>query len=403
MTSRSGWSPSRRELLAGGIATAGLAAVARASVFEPRPPGGVLPAFDPPGNLGDLGDAQKKKWSKFISDAIDRGIIGDLEGRREQFYNPTKTAGAADAATKVISWVAFPNVLRRDAPNDRTRWREADASRDRQDEYCEWSVTRNAAGKITRVTFTCEGPEYWQFLAATDQVKTLELYKTFVDPRATLADLYPDGRTYNYRNRFNNSTTGGAMHLIQGANTLRAEIDIVARATLQRRIGGRLLTGEKELIDCGGYGVGSRNSDPHIGGEVNALARQKARVTIANPVALYIEDLFTTPAWVTPDRSNPKDYWKVVRGTPDLALRAVYEVPASKPFTVGDITIADEPIGYGAQIADFIRIKVIGMACDFGKVDASPKTRCPTAEFTASDESVLDLIQTQPLHKARRN
>ncbi|MGO8256664.1 hypothetical protein ACC792_37775, partial [Rhizobium ruizarguesonis] len=35
-------------------------------------------------------------------------------------------------------------------------------------------VTRLADGRISRVTFTCDGPEYWQFLAATDPAKVLD-------------------------------------------------------------------------------------------------------------------------------------------------------------------------------------------------------------------------------------
>lgn len=35
----------------------------------------------------------------------------------------------------------------------------ADASRDVQDEYLEWSVIRDNEKKIISVTFTCEGPE----------------------------------------------------------------------------------------------------------------------------------------------------------------------------------------------------------------------------------------------------
>lgn len=35
----------------------------------------------------------------------------------------------------------------------------ADASRDVQDEYLEWSVLRDNEKKIISVTFTCEGPE----------------------------------------------------------------------------------------------------------------------------------------------------------------------------------------------------------------------------------------------------
>src|SRR4051812_13176952 len=278
----------------------------------------------------------------------------------------------------------------------------ADSSRDLQDEYCEWSVTRDPAGKISRVTFTSEGPEYWNFLAATDQATTLALYKRFVDTAVTVGDLYPDGRTYSPRNRFNSTTSGGAMHLVQPNNTLGAEINIVARSTLLRQIGGRLLTGEQELIECGGYGEKTRNSDPHIGGEVNSLARAGALVTIANPVALYIADLFTTSDWRTPDGSDPKDYWKIVRGTPELALRAVYEVPAAKGFTVGDIEIGGPRIQFGAPIADFIKIKVVGLACKFGSAGQAPRTTCPTDRFSPASAGVLEILRDTPMFKKSR-
>lgn len=35
----------------------------------------------------------------------------------------------------------------------------ADASRDVQDEYLEWSIIRDDENRIISVTFTCEGPE----------------------------------------------------------------------------------------------------------------------------------------------------------------------------------------------------------------------------------------------------
>ena len=60
---------------------------------------------------------------------------------------------AADKAESTISWTAFPRRVQVASLSDRQRWRRADASRDVQDEYCEWSVTRNAAGKIIRVVF----------------------------------------------------------------------------------------------------------------------------------------------------------------------------------------------------------------------------------------------------------
>jgi hypothetical protein len=101
------------------------------------------------------------------------------------------------------------------------------------------------------------------------------------------------------------------------------------------------------------------------------LARRKADVSLANPIGLCIADL-STVGWATPDGSDPKCYWKITRGTSENALRAVYEVPAGKGFTVGDITINDQPIKFGAQIADFITIKLTGLATRFNLSTAKP-------------------------------
>jgi hypothetical protein len=43
--------------------------------------------------------------------------------------------------------------------NDKDRWQKADASRNVQDEYLEWSILRDDQGNIKSVTYTCEGPE----------------------------------------------------------------------------------------------------------------------------------------------------------------------------------------------------------------------------------------------------
>ena len=93
-------------------------------------------------------------------------------GPRLQFFNPATVAAGPDATSKDITWPAFPRIIELQAAGDKQRWRAADGSRDVQDEYCEWSVTRDpATDKITKITFTSEGPEYWQFLAAVDPQK----------------------------------------------------------------------------------------------------------------------------------------------------------------------------------------------------------------------------------------
>jgi hypothetical protein len=46
-----------------------------------------------------------------------------------------------------------------------------------QDEYSEWSVTRNNEGKITRVDFVCENPEYWYTLWSIDPNSVAQKYE----------------------------------------------------------------------------------------------------------------------------------------------------------------------------------------------------------------------------------
>ncbi|MFP5265172.1 MAG: phospholipase D-like domain-containing protein [Blastocatellia bacterium] len=356
--------------------------------------------FDPPGFLDDLTDAQKDQWSQFVSDWIDaacQGNPGSNDGPRAQFFNALTDPPADDKQVAIIAWNAFPRQVKSTSLNDKQRWRRADTDRNLQDEYCEWSVTRDpATRKITRVTFTCEGPEYWQVLAALNPDKVLELYREFISPTIKREDLFPNGQ-YDQFNRFNNSTTGGAMHLIQPANTLRAEIELGAAATIRRIRNGTELTGAQELILCSRYGAPGRNSDPFIGEQVNVLARQKANITINNPVGLYLHE-FNLVGWTTPDGANPREFWKVVRGRDGHFVRAVFEVPPGRGYVVGDIKSAGKNIEFGAQIADFITIKLEGLATRFGQSTAAPFQGCfgaaqPPSAVAAAPAAVIGLPQ----------
>jgi hypothetical protein len=352
-----------------------------------------LTRFDAPGFLRDLTPQAAERWSEWISDSIDEardntggGAVNF--GPRPQFFNQLRTPADTDAVTKDIEWPAFPRVIQINSLTDLQRWRTADGSRDVQDEYCEWSVTRDAANKIVRVTFTSEGPEYWRFLASVDPARLLALYKEHVSPDVKMQDLVRQG-SYVPRNRWNTSTTNGAMHLVQRSNTLGAEIELAAAATLVRHRNGAPITEAQELIACGQYGEPQRHSDPFIGAQVNELARARADITLANPVGLYIASL-SVAGWETPDTSDPSDYWKITRGTKEKALRAVYEVPAAKGFAVGDIKIAGRKIDFGAQIADFIRIKLTGLATRIGQSTAAPLNGC--VEFAEADEAATATV-----------
>ena len=370
-----------------------------------------LTRFDAPGFLKDLNAQGLKAWSDFISqeldDARDRADPQlSNYGPRPQFFNPLKLAPAADAVEKDITWSAFPRIVKINSASDKQRWRTADSSRDMQDEYCEWSVTRDPhSDKITRVTFTSEGPEYWKFLAAVDPQKVLTLYQKFISPNVKRKDLFPQNK-YVARNKWNSSTTNGAMHLIQQNNTLSAEIELAAGASLVRTREGQFITDEQELIECGAYGAAERHSDPHIGAVVNELARAKADVSLANPIGLCIGGL-SVAGWQTPDGSNALDYWKIVRGTPEKALRAVYEIPAAKSFVVGDIKINGKNIEFGAQIADFITIKLTGLATRLGKSTVAPLDGCVQSagfavETAPETISVRDVLADPEFSRFRR-
>jgi len=370
-----------------------------------------LTRFDAPGFLTDWTEQAASRWSDWISRRLDEARANDnggdpAYGPRPQFFNELRSAPGPDATTQDIDWPAFPRLVQLNSITDRQRWRTADSSRDQQDEYCEWSVTRDPeTDKIVRVTFTCEGPEYWQFLATVAPARVLALYQEHVDPQVTKTDLFQAGQ-YVVRNRWNNSTTNGAMHLIQRANTLGAEIELAAAATIVRTRNGTAITEAQALIACGQYGEPQRHSDPHIGALVNELARADADVTLANPIGLYIAGL-SVAGWVTPDGSNPADYWTVTRGTKEKALRAVYEVPAAKGFTVGDIAIAGYPVEFGAQIADFIRIKLTGLATRIGQSTVQTIDGCvrPDSGEVPQDAvlpGVEDVLTASPLVASHR-
>lgn len=340
-----------------------------------------LQRFDPPGFLDDLGPAQRDAWHQFISDEIDsahKGTVGNpFDSPRLQFFNAAKVELGPDTAFEDVKWTAFPRIVQITSGSDLERWRNADASRDGQDEYCEWSVTRQSAtGKITRVTFTCEGPEYWRFLAATDPTRTLALYKQHVDASVTQSDLFTPSGAYIHRNRFNNSTVNGAMHLVQRNNTLHAEIEIAGAATITRlRADGTPMTDQLELIRCGSYGAEQRHSDPFIGARVNFHARKKADITVANPVGIYFGGL-DTQEWETPDGSDPAEFWKYTRGTPNRPVRAVIEVPSGRGYVLGDVLIDGRAIQFGGQIADRIHMTIRALATRIGQSTANPVRGC---------------------------
>lgn len=308
-----------------------------------------LARFSTPANLRD---ANPDAWNQRVR----RLHAPYLDGSLPQFYDPTQKNTPASAPQPMVAWVAFPATLRATIPSQLERWKRADGNRQLQDEYCEWAVTRNAARKITKVTFTTEIPEYFEHLNETAPAKLLRLYRRLVDPDVQLAHLRNRDGSYKRINRWNRGNR--LAHLSSGPNNLFAAIDLVARATVQRiDEDGRPVTNQQQLVRCSALGEPLRNSDPQIASAVNVAAGEGDEIAFADPPGLHLGRPLTA-GMVTPDGADAARFWKIERGDAEHTLRARFEVPKQRDYVVGDIEIGGRPIKFGAQIADRVQVWV---------------------------------------------
>lgn len=376
----------------------------------------LLPRYDTPAFLPDFNaiPGQLEAWHNAMSQWFDEIILLDQKRFGPdplQYYNAANVDPGGAVIEQAISWNAFPKEMVRrygraraliladrlwpyerynsPAPDPDDTTGTSGVLYRPQEEYCEWHVLHDPdSGRIQRVTFTSEPPEYWQALSGlvpgdssqgiSDKLfpgsfETLVgLYRDLVSPNVQLQDLIAQedlkvGKDvliqkgqYNIYNKWN--TTLGIAHLNSPPNSLVAEIQLGADATIRYADpNGRLLVEADALIAYARYGGANRNSDPTIGGSVNALARLGAILTLRNPVGLYMDHIDLS-GWEAPDKKCVSDCVRVVRGVPGLVERMVIEVPPSRGFSVSDLRIAGDPVRYGGQIAECITVKLVGIA-----------------------------------------
>lgn len=278
---------------------------------------------------------------------------------------------AEKIVTRSLSWIAFPRALLPARRRDDRERAFADAEADRmgeQNEYFEWrTIRRPADNKIVKVVFVSETPGYWRLLAETSPAtreRLVELYRELVSPEVAEADLFVEvddgagGRrtVYNDFNRWN--TTDGIVHYIVPINSVSIAVQQLARpgALGPQPIDAYADTGPTPPMSV----------DNYIPRDVGALVRNGYRVTVADPVGLYIDGWDDT-GWTKPDGSPVGNYWRITRGRPGAALRVEYEVPEdveeSEGFVVGDIRIGGRPITYGGQIADHMTVALPVLVC----------------------------------------
>ena len=324
-----------------------------------------MSAYQAPGRLAELNPALLNAWNTVLKGQFAEGVKAAKSEAPTGVTRPWFYDGVSDTGTPssepAVTWTAFPRRVTQLGGTLGAQRQVADSDRARQDEYCEWSVIRNDQNKVVRVVLTTETPDYYRFLATSDPQLLLDLYRRFVSPDVELSDLIVGGQ-YDKDNRWNfpaqPANDGFIMHMREGANNLFAAVLLAAQASWPRRqSGGQLITAEQPLIACGSYGVGSRHSDPHIGAQINALVRAGNRVTIADPAGLYIDNVDLSD-WERPDGGDPEGLKLVERGEPGFAMRMAFEAPAGANFVLGDVMIGGEPLRFGGQIAELMKIRL---------------------------------------------
>jgi hypothetical protein len=355
--------------------------------------------FEPTANLTDFDRVPglREAWSAMINDTYETHLYGKPNDRVQsaleelrlwersdsdlRVFNPASMPMPAGSQPKDVVWSALPTSFDEQFNSLKEKLAFLDA-RQRfpgepslitriQDEYCEWVVGRNAQKKITSVIFTSEPPEYYDFLfyhSPESRDLLVQLYREITGIGSIeLSDLTDSSGEYDWWNRYNNEH---AVHMQQPNNTLGAQVNIVSRSCVLRvnKLGAPI-TDALGLIECARYGDPNRQSDPRIGHAVNTFAREDRFITIENPVGLYMSSVDWN-GWTTPDQTDARDFWTVLRGsqavdpTQSYIVRAIYAVPPDKGYTVSDVKIGGESIDFGGQIAARINVRVAVMVSE---------------------------------------
>jgi hypothetical protein len=380
--------------------------------------------YEPPAGWNDFQGHPREQqalrgWSNFIL-AHFRSNIDDLRSEVPSplFFSEAEQPIPQQTRSIPVPWNGFPKVLAlQHGGSGEAAWQAADAlgvirasAADGstvelpfrpQDEYLEWLAITDDGGNVTRYVFTCEGPEYWAHLAKVDRKLLLERYRQLVGEEVELQDLLFEQRVrlgrrlfeagdYNPWNVWN--TERGIVNLTHPANTLGAEINLAARATIPRRDGtGQLVTDAKRLACCSDFGAPNRSSDPTIGQAVNLAVQGGISVTLENPVGLYIRSI-DLGRISGPDGERLDDWWRITRGEPEYGLRAEFGPPDRTSFGMTDVRVKGTPLRRGGQLAEVITMALYARAHDFGLPD-SPMlpcvSRCCMPEGTPDPEQVV--------------
>ena len=106
--------------------------------------------FDTPASLRDLpaGSVFYDNWHAYLAGSLAASTPGSGGG---EFYDASEVDVNVLRSARLSGWPSRAALMVATHRDDRRAAFVAGEVRDVQNEYCEWRVTRNAAGKITKV------------------------------------------------------------------------------------------------------------------------------------------------------------------------------------------------------------------------------------------------------------
>lgn len=263
-------------------------------------------------------------------------------------------ANGAVSQRATVDWTAFP--ITAGLPNNQIDQQRLTV----QDEYVEWETEKDASGKVTKVTFTTEFPEYFQALAQVSLNALIAgIQEVIPGANPTVRELLgtsTDSTTGedrarkfrgNLRNNPWNNGEKGILCLTQRANTFNALLNLLSQCGIpqpnQNPANVCSLVGDA----CGA----PRNSDPAICLKTQTLATQRQGLSLADPAGVQFLDLKGIwringqPIDNINDLANNQGTWQIIRG----GRRAVLKV-------INGLTLNGDSITSGAQVSTVLRV-----------------------------------------------
>lgn len=225
-----------------------------------------------------------------------------------------------------------------------------------QDEYVEWR-TEVKSGKLERVTFTTEFPEYYEAFAALSEAALVTAIRDVIpDSQPTTVELFgpgvnpaaasPVARAQAFRARLRqnpwNNGQKGILCLTQGANTLGALFNLLSACGIPRTQG----TPQDTCAMVGGACGPGRSSDPNVCAVAQQAVRDKVGFTLRDPAGVRIVTL--KGVWKVDnsvigdvnDFANNHGVWQVSRN----GRRAVLTI-------IPGLTLDGDSVTTGAEVA----------------------------------------------------